>query len=79
MLGAPIWGIMADKYGRRPILVWATVFLFWYGTLTSTSPSFIWVLLLRFLVGIFIGAVPQVTQFISQQFTLRKIIYFYSI
>ena len=73
MLGAPSWGIMADKYGRRPTLVWATVFLFWYGTLTSASPSFGWVLALRFFVGVFIGAVPQVSLFkaIQNKFDLK--------
>ena len=60
MIGAPLWGIMADKYGRRPTLIWTTFFLFWYGSLTSASPSFIWILVLRFSVGLFIGGVPQV-------------------
>ena len=61
MLGAPSWGIVADKFGRKPTLVWATLFLFWYGTLSSASPSFGWILALRFFVGVFIGAVPQVS------------------
>ena len=62
MLGSPLWGIMADKFGRRPTLLCATFFLFWYGILTAISPSFTWVLILRFFVGMFIGCVPQVNK-----------------
>eukprot|EP00095_Tigriopus_kingsejongensis_P011644 maker-scaffold564_size136232-snap-gene-0.31 protein:Tk11644 transcript:maker-scaffold564_size136232-snap-gene-0.31-mRNA-1 annotation:"synaptic vesicle 2-related protein" len=59
MISSPIWGKVADSFGRRPTLIWTSFFLFYFGLLTSMSPSFEWVLFLRFLVGVFIGGVPQ--------------------
>lgn len=59
MLSSAFWGTLADKYGRKPTLVWTSVFLFYFGFLTAFSPTFQWVLFLRFMVGFFIGGVPQ--------------------
>lgn len=67
-LGSPIFGIMADKLGRKPTLISATVCLMYFGFLTACSPTFHWVLFLRFLVGFLIGSVPQAcTLFIEYQ------------
>jgi putative MFS transporter len=62
MISSPIWGKLADKYGRRTILMTASVFLFYFGFLTAFAPTFHWVLALRFLVGFFIGGMPQVCE-----------------
>jgi len=59
-LSSPFWGVMADKYGRRPTLILTALFLSYFGFLTTFSPSFGWVVFIRFLVGFFIGGVPQV-------------------
>lgn len=59
MLASPFWGTVADKFGRRGTLIWASFFLFYFGLLTTFSPSFNWVLFLRFMVGFFIGGMPQ--------------------
>ena len=58
-LTSPLWGVMADKYGRRQILTVSTFFLGYFAFLSSFSPTFTWMLLLRFLVGIYLAAVPQ--------------------
>ena len=60
-ISSSFWGTLADKYGRRPTLIWTSVFLCYFGLMTAFSPSFNWVLFLRFLVGFFIGGVPQVS------------------
>ena len=85
-LSSGFWGILADKFGRKPILIWASSFLCYFGILTAFAPSFHWVLFLRFIVGFFIGSVPQVsflkcirfenikiTYLSTQSFDLRKI------
>ena len=59
-LSSGFWGTLADKFGRKPTLLWTSAFLGYFGVLTAFSPSFRWVLFLRFLVGFFIGGVPQV-------------------
>ncbi len=57
LAGAIVLGAMADRVGRRPVLVWATVF---YGlcmlgtTLVQTIPQF---LVIRFMTGVGIGGV----------------------
>ena len=58
-IGSPVFGVMADKFGRKPTLISATTCLLFYGFLTACAPTFGWVLFLRFLVGFFIGSVPQ--------------------
>ena len=35
-------------------------FLFYFGVLSAAAPSFGWMLFLRYLVGFYIGGVPQV-------------------
>ena len=59
LLSSSIWGILADKYGRRAVLVVSIAFLFYFGVLSAAAPSFGWMLFLRYLVGFYIGGVPQ--------------------
>ena len=61
LLSSSIWGILADKYGRRTVLVLSISFLFYFGVLSAAAPSFGWMLFLRYLVGFYIGGVPQVS------------------
>lgn len=65
MIASPFWGWLTDRYGRRWPLIWASLFLFYFGLLCSFAPSFKWLLFLRFLVGFFIGCVPQVNSFFN--------------
>ncbi len=67
VLSSSFWGSLGDKYGRRRMLVWAIAFLGYFGLLSSLSPSFWWLLGLRFLVGFFIGSVPQVLRIQKQK------------
>ncbi|XP_012288600.1 synaptic vesicle 2-related protein [Orussus abietinus] len=59
MLSATFWGILSDRYGRKKSLTICAILLFYYGFLSSFSPSFLWILLLRGLVGFAIGCAPQ--------------------
>ncbi|XP_022086272.1 synaptic vesicle 2-related protein-like [Acanthaster planci] len=54
-----LWGKMCDKYGRRTGLIFCTLWLFYHGLLSSFSPTYVWILILRCLVGFGIGGVPQ--------------------
>ena len=56
LLGALIFGPMADRYGRRPILQWA-LFLYAFGTfLSAIAPSYQFLLGARFITGLGIAA-----------------------
>jgi len=64
---SPIWGILADKYGRKPMMLRASIAM----TLTMGGiafvPSVFWLLVLRFLNGVFSGFVPNSTALIASQ------------
>ncbi|XP_044264935.1 synaptic vesicle 2-related protein isoform X2 [Tribolium madens] len=59
MLSSTFWGNLSDRYGRKHALTLCAVLLFYYGLLSSIAPSFMWILLLRGLVGFAIGCTPQ--------------------
>ena len=51
-----------DRAGARAAdqtLVLSGSFLFFYGFLSSFAPTYVWLLLLRGLVGFCVGAIPQ--------------------
>ncbi|XP_065201396.1 synaptic vesicle 2-related protein isoform X1 [Planococcus citri] len=59
MLSSTFWGFLSDRFGRKQALSLCAVLLFYYGLLSSIAPNYLWVLLLRGLVGFAIGCVPQ--------------------
>jgi len=59
MVSSTFWGKLSDKFGRKQSLVISGIFLFLYGFLSTFSPSYPWILCLRFMVGFNIGCVPQ--------------------
>ena len=64
---SPIWGILADKYGRKPMMIRAGIAM----TVTMGGlafvPNIFWLLVLRFLNGVFTGYVPNATALIASQ------------
>ncbi|XP_072388287.1 synaptic vesicle 2-related protein isoform X1 [Diabrotica undecimpunctata] len=59
MLSSTFWGNLSDRYGRKHALTLCAILLFYYGLLSAAAPSFMWILLLRGLVGFAIGCTPQ--------------------
>ncbi|XP_013392843.1 synaptic vesicle 2-related protein isoform X2 [Lingula anatina] len=59
MVSSGLWGTICDKYGRRMELILSSVFTFYYGLVSSFSPVYVWMLILRGLVGFGIGGAPQ--------------------
>lgn len=59
MLSGAIWGKLCDMYGRKTCLILCTLFTFYFGALSALSPVFVWILILRGLVGFGIGGAPQ--------------------
>eukprot|EP00066_Takifugu_rubripes_P013972 XP_011603238.1 PREDICTED: synaptic vesicle 2-related protein-like [Takifugu rubripes] len=58
-IGAPIWGIFCDKYGRRNGLAICACSILYFGVLSAFAPRYSWFVFLRFLVGFGIGGTPQ--------------------
>ncbi|KAK3603262.1 hypothetical protein CHS0354_007593 [Potamilus streckersoni] len=59
MCSSGLWGSFCDKYGRKSELIICSVFTCYFGILSAFSPNFIWMLILRGLVGFGIGGAPQ--------------------
>ena len=59
MITSPIWGWISDAYGRRRSLIISSVILFLLGLTTAFSPTFTWLIVLRFMCGCCISCMPQ--------------------
>lgn len=66
-LMAPIWGSLADRYGRKPMMVRvAFAMIFTMGGMAFV-PNVFWLLALRVLNGVFTGYIPNATALIASQ------------
>lgn len=52
LLGAPFFGQIADKYGRRKAYLLSSIITFVFGILSALSPNYGFLLITRFFVGI---------------------------
>ena len=59
MVGAFLFGIIADKYGRRRVILTSAILNTLFGTFTAFSPSYNWILLARMLVGFALSGAAQ--------------------
>ena len=64
---SPLWGILADRYGRKPMMIREGLAM----TITMGGLAFVpnvyWLLALRLLNGVFTGFVPNATALIASQ------------
>ncbi|EOT51300.1 MULTISPECIES: multidrug efflux MFS transporter [Enterococcus] len=69
---APIWGTLADRKGRRLMMIRAAAGM----TLTMGSLAFVpnvyWLLIMRFLTGVLSGYIPNATALIASQAPKEK-------
>jgi MFS transporter, AAHS family, 4-hydroxybenzoate transporter len=67
LIGALLFTMVADKIGRRPVLVWSTLFFSVMMLLTAMASSVEQLLALRFVTGIGLGSViPNATALIGE-------------
>jgi MFS family permease len=59
MFGSLIFGIIADKYGRRRVIVTSAILNTLFGVFTAFAPSYYWVLVARILVGFALSGASQ--------------------
>ena len=58
---SPVWGSLADRYGRKPMMIRAAFAMtFTMGGLAFV-PNVFWLIVLRLLNGVFSGYVPNST------------------
>ncbi|XP_033123176.1 synaptic vesicle 2-related protein-like [Anneissia japonica] len=49
--GASLWGQFCDKFGRKKGLIACSIWIFYYGLLSSIAPNYVWFLCMRMLAG----------------------------
>jgi AAHS family 4-hydroxybenzoate transporter-like MFS transporter len=73
LLGSLIFTMVADKIGRRPVLVWSTLFFAVMTIVTARASSVQELLWLRFITGIGLGSIiPNATALIGEYSPKRK-------
>ncbi|XP_068183844.1 synaptic vesicle 2-related protein-like isoform X2 [Antennarius striatus] len=72
VMSAPGWGYVSDNYGRRVCLIICISWILFYGLLSTFSPGYGWLLVLRGLVGIGIGGNSQSTILYSEFLSFKK-------
>ncbi|XP_057294840.1 synaptic vesicle 2-related protein-like isoform X2 [Hydractinia symbiolongicarpus] len=65
-IGSYSWGFASDKFGRKKALYLSVSLVLFFGILSSQAPSYVWILLLRLLVGFGIGGVPQAVTIVTE-------------
>ncbi|AZY48916.1 MFS transporter [Bordetella avium] len=68
LIGAFAFGRMADRIGRRPVLMMAVVIDACAGVASAFAPEFAWLLFLRFLTGIGVGGTLPVDYTMMAEF-----------
>src|SRR5262245_3529610 len=73
LIGSLVFSILADKIGRRPVLIAATAFFGILTILTARTTTVQELLILRFIAGIGLGSIiPQVTALVAEYCPARK-------
>jgi len=68
LVGAFAFGRLADRIGRRPVLMGAVVLDACFGAASSFAPDFGWLLALRFLTGVGVGGTLPVDYTMMAEF-----------
>jgi putative MFS transporter len=68
LVGAFAFGRLADRIGRRPVLMMAVVLDACFGVASSFAPDFGWLLALRFLTGVGVGGTLPVDYTMMAEF-----------
>jgi len=68
LVGAFVFGRLADRIGRRPVLMMAVVIDACFGVASAFAPDLTWLLALRFLTGIGVGGTLPVDYTMMAEF-----------
>jgi putative MFS transporter len=71
-LGAWLWGLVADRAGRRTVFMSTVLQTALFGTLAAFSPNLTWLLVLRFLTGTAMGGTLPVDYSIMAEYLPTK-------
>ena len=67
LIGSLVFSMLADKIGRRPVIVWATLFFAVMTIATAYAQNLEQLLWLRFIAGLGLGCiVPNATALVGE-------------
>jgi DHA1 family multidrug resistance protein-like MFS transporter len=72
---SPIWGSMADRFGRKPLLLRAYIGAMITMTLQGFAQNVWQLVLLRALQGIFVGTIPAATALVAANTPRERVAY----
>jgi DHA1 family multidrug resistance protein-like MFS transporter len=72
-VSGPIWGIIADRWGRKPMVLRAMFGVAALSVATALSPNVYWVIIFRGLQGLFSGTVAAASAMVSASSPRDKI------
>lgn len=72
---SPIWGSLADRYGRKPLLLRAYIGALVTMTLQGMAQNVWQLLILRGLQGVFVGTIPAATALVASSVPRQRVAY----
>ncbi|MCW1300852.1 MAG: MFS transporter [Candidatus Parvarchaeota archaeon] len=72
LIGSFIFGILADKFGRKRIYGTEAILMALGALLSAFSPNFLWLLISRFIIGLGIGGNYPLTAVIMSEYSNKK-------
>jgi DHA1 family multidrug resistance protein-like MFS transporter len=72
---SPIWGSLADRYGRKPLLLRAYIGALVTMTLQGLAQNVWQLLILRGLQGVFVGTIPAATALVASSVPRQRVAY----
>lgn len=70
---APIWGIIADRWGRKPMVLRAMFGIAAIAALTALAPNIYWLIILRGITGLFSGSMAAASAMVASSTPRDKI------
>ncbi|KAL6110728.1 slc22a7 [Pungitius sinensis] len=61
MCGAPLFGFLSDRYGRRPLLLVSYISSLMFAVLSAFSPSYMMFVIMRFLTGMSLSGISIIS------------------
>lgn len=71
---APIWGILADRRGRKLMMIRAAAGMAITMGSLAFVPNVFWLLVMRFFNGVLAGYIPNATAMIASQAPREKVV-----